>query len=173
MDSGSKDWLGSIWVFLVGLSLSLSGAFFCWWLWATWEKACAMDDWREVPAEVISSEVRSSRFNEFSRPVFFPVIRYRYEAAGESQVGEAIRRVPVRSADEEQARKWVKRFPVGLPIRAYVDPHDPGRAVLRRDTKASLYAIWFPLLFVATGLGMAINALRGRAKNRAPLHPNA
>jgi hypothetical protein len=41
----------------------------------------------------------------------------------------------------------------------YVDPKSPDRAVLKRDTKAALYSIWFPCLFVIGGAGMILSAL--------------
>ena len=42
---------------------------------------------------------------------------------------------------------------------AYVNPSDPDFAVLKPDTKAAGYSIWFPLLFVVGGLGITVRAI--------------
>lgn len=160
MESRSKDWLGRIWIFLVGCGLFLTGAFFCWWLGAAWQRAREMDRWLEVPAEVLSFEVREYRFNELSQMEYVPEVRYRYEVSGGAFVGDAIRRVPVRTARRDRAEAWGNEFPPGKRVRAYVDPVDPARAVLKKNSKAALYAIWFPALFVLAGMMMCINALR-------------
>ena len=49
-----------------------------------------------------------------------------------------------------------------IAINAYVaDPDDPSVAVLKRDSKASIYTVGFPLLFVAGGIGMVVRAFLG------------
>lgn len=166
MESRSKEWLGRTWIFLMGVGLASAGGFFCWWLWAAWERARLMDSWLEVKAEVVSSKVIPYRFNEFSEPEFVPEIRYRYLRLGQTYEGGQIRRVPVRSASEEQARRWVKRFPQGREVLAYVNPRDPDQVVLKKNSKAALYAIWFPALFVALGLRMSWKALLSPDKLR-------
>ena len=45
-------------------------------------------------------------------------------------------------------------------MTVYFDPDDPQLSVLKRDTKASLYSIWFPFLFVVGGAGMVFSAVR-------------
>jgi len=42
----------------------------------------------------------------------------------------------------------------------FVNPTAPDEAVLKRGSRGALFSIWFPLLFVVGGLGVAINALR-------------
>jgi hypothetical protein len=42
-----------------------------------------------------------------------------------------------------------------------VHPRDPDFAVLKPDSLAPGYSIWFPALFVVGGLGMAGKAARG------------
>jgi hypothetical protein len=50
----------------------------------------------------------------------------------------------------------------------YVNPSDPTIAILKHGTRAALYSIWFPLLFVVGGLGIAWTAIRRKAP--APVH---
>ncbi|RFC49046.1 MAG: Protein of unknown function DUF3592 [Verrucomicrobia bacterium] len=148
------------WKVFLGLTLVSAGSFFCWWLFATWQKAARMDSWLPVRAMVLSSKVVPWQFNEFSQIRYQPRIRYRYESAGAPRESERIRRVAIRSAHPEQAAAWVEKFPQGALVTAWVDPANPDSAVLKRDSKAALYSIWFPALFVAGGLGMILSALR-------------
>jgi hypothetical protein len=149
-----------LWKIFLGLSLVGAGSFFCWWLFATWQKAAKMDAWLPVQALVLSSEVVPWQFNEFSQTHYQPRIRYRYESGGAIRESERIRRVAIRSAHPEKAASWVDRFPAGALVTAWVDPATPDFAVLKRDSKAALYSIWFPALFVAGGFGIIWTALR-------------
>ena len=151
-----------VWMAVMGLSLSAAGSFFCWWLFATWQKASLMDSWVATPAMILSSEVVPWRFSEFSQPEFQPRIRYRYEAAGSFRESDQIRRVAIRSSQQKAAQEWTERFPTGALVTAWVDPKAPDSAVLKRDSKASLYSIWFPGIFVAGGLGLVWSALFSR-----------
>jgi hypothetical protein len=47
---------------------------------------------------------------------------------------------------------------------AFVNPAQPDFAVLKPDTKAAGYSIWFPLLFVVGGLGIVVRAIVRRAR---------
>jgi hypothetical protein len=47
---------------------------------------------------------------------------------------------------------------------AFVNPAEPDFAVLKPDTKATGYSIWFPLLFVVGGLGIAGRAIVKQAR---------
>ncbi|MEO0447237.1 MAG: DUF3592 domain-containing protein [Verrucomicrobiota bacterium] len=151
---------GLLWMGSMGLFLALVGSFFAWWLWATWKKAGLMDSWAATEARILQSEVRTYQFNEFSRIEFFPFIQYEFLWEGTPQQSEQLRRIPIRSAHQDKAEKWVRRYPVGKRITAFINPADPSISVLKRDSKASLYAIWFPCLFVAGGLGILFASMR-------------
>jgi hypothetical protein len=45
-----------------------------------------------------------------------------------------------------------------MPTTCRVNPHDPDFAVLKPDSLAPGYSIWFPALFVIGGLGMTVRA---------------
>ena len=119
-----------------------------------------MDDWTAVEGEILASSVETWRYNEFSQLSYKPAIRYRYQTGGEEYTSERIRRVPIRSAAPDKAEKWTERFPAGISATVYFDPADPSASVLKRDSKAALYSIWFPLLFVVGGAGMVVGATR-------------
>jgi hypothetical protein len=156
-----------LWMALMGLVLTAAGSFFCWWLFATWQKAARMDSWISTPAVILSSEVVPWRYSDYSMVEYQPRIRYRYEAAGMARESEHIRRVAIRSSQESSAREWVEKFPAGALITAWVDPKNPEMSVLKKDSKAALYSIWFPALFVAGGLSMLWSSVFGRQLPRA------
>jgi len=156
----ARDLPARVWKAFLGLVLMVCGAFFCWWLFATWKKAARMDAWLPVEGQVLSSVVGTWQFNEFSSLEYEPRIRYRYEVDGRFHESGRIRRVPIRSAHMDKAQSWVARYPAGVPVKVWVDPADPSAAVLKRDSKAALYSIWFPGLFIAGGAGLVWTAIR-------------
>tara|TARA_R110002096_G_scaffold4501_13_gene21137 strand:- start:1973 stop:2461 length:489 start_codon:yes stop_codon:yes gene_type:complete len=158
--SANANLAGRIWKIGLGLSLIAVGSFFVWWLWAVWDKAGDMDDWQEAPGQIIASSVADWRYNEFSRLEYEPRVRYRFQVGTKDYVGERIRRVSIRSTSSAKAKKWIERYPAGESVTVYFDPDDPQLSVLKRDTKASLYSIWFPFLFVVGGAGMVFSAVR-------------
>jgi hypothetical protein len=46
----------------------------------------------------------------------------------------------------------------------YVNPADVNFAMLKPDSKAAGYSIWFPMLFVIGGLGIALRAISGERR---------
>jgi hypothetical protein len=49
-----------------------------------------------------------------------------------------------------------------MVTRCRVNPADPAVAVLRIDSRAPGYSLWFPALFVVGGVGIVVGALRRR-----------
>ena len=151
---------GRIWKILLGLALIAVGSFFVWWLWATFQKAGEMDSWTQVSSEVIASTVIETRYSEISRPTYEPVVQFVYEIDGKTHIGEKIRRVTIKKSSRDAAQAWADLFPVGSKPTAFVNPKSPKISVLKRDSKAALYSIWFPALFVVGGAGMIVTAFR-------------
>lgn len=147
---------------IFGLSLAGAGGFFAWYLWQVHEKAAEQNHWRETPCLILQSRVDEEVRAPQSAMIFRPAITYRYAAGGRELTSETIRRVHPESTSREKMEALVERYPAGSSARCFVDPEDPGRAVLIRDSKAALYSIWFPLLFVVGGLGVIWTAVRRR-----------
>ncbi len=143
----------------MGLFLALAGAAFAWGLYQAWQKAEETRRWTPVPCLIISSAVQSERPSRHANIAHRAELRYRYHIAGQEKTGSKIKRVDGASSHEETARKVVEEFPVGSQATCYVNPANPDDTVLKHGSRAPLYSIWFPLLFVAGGLGMIWGAL--------------
>ena len=53
----------------------------------------------------------------------------------------------------------IKEYPAGKTTTCRVNPNNPDFAVLKPDSLAPGYSIWFPGLFVIGGLGITFRAL--------------
>lgn len=146
----------------MGLFLAAAGLLFTWVLWTSWQRAEETRRWVPTPCRIISSQVVSERPTPHSNLAHQAEVRYAFTFEGKSLTGTHIKRVDSVSQHEENARKKLEEYPVGLETNCYVNPAQPQQTVLVHDSRAALYSIWFPLLFVFGGLGMAWNAMRRR-----------
>ena len=144
----------------MGLFLVLAGMLFTWVLWRAYQRAEETRSWVETPCTIVQSSLHSERPTPGSNLSYRPEIRYAYEFNGRTFIGRNIKRVDGRSAHEERVRSTLAQYPAGLQTVCHVNPQSPWEAVLLHGTRAALYSIWFPLLFVAGGFGMIWNALR-------------
>jgi len=145
----------------MGLTLILAGAFFAWRMWLSFEKAQITRGWTEVPCRITSSRVVSERPTPNSPPAHRVELRYEYQRDGVKHVGTRIRQVeaaPTQHLDNARAKQ--QSYPTGSVQKCFVDPAAPEVAVLEHASRAALYSIWFPLLFVVGGLGMLRGAFR-------------
>jgi hypothetical protein len=105
--------------------------------------------------------------DEFSPMEFRQEIVFGYEFAGARRTGDRLTlRENPWSADRAEMEKRAAALPAGATTTCRVDPANPDFAVLKPDSLAPGYTIWFPGLFVAGGIGMVIRAIRGPAKRR-------
>lgn len=61
--------------------------------------------------------------------------------------------------DAQRIGGLVTKYPVGSKQVCWVNPKDPQMAVLKKETKAPGYSIWFPILFLVGGLGVMVKAV--------------
>lgn len=155
-----KQLAGRLWLTAMGLFLAAAGTVFTGVLWRAYERAAETRAWTEVPCTVVSSRIDSKRPSPNSNITHRVEIRYRYEFDGKPFTGSRIKKVDIPTTHEERARSRQERFPTGLETTCFVNPEAPDEVVLQHTTKAALYSIWFPLLFVVGGLGMAWTAWR-------------
>jgi Protein of unknown function (DUF3592) len=145
---------------VMGVVLALVGSVFTGVLWRAWQRAEETRRWIETPCLVVSSQLVSERRSPQSNIKHTIQVRYRYEVAGRSYLGHRIRRVDGPKGDLAEAQGLRQEFSPGQKLSCWVQPEEPAMAILRHDTRAPLYSIWFPLLFVIGGLRMAWAAWR-------------
>lgn len=150
----------------MGLAIAAAGGFFLWFLWKNFDVATEMDPWVETPCQILAATVDDSQINQHFETVYEFQVSYRYEFDGETYLGEQVKSKELTSGVPKKLEKWQRRFVSGEASVCYVNPKDPEEAVLVRDTKASIYSLWFPGLFVVGGLGMALSALVSGLRRR-------
>lgn len=159
--STDSHWGGRLWMSGMGLTLAAAGAFFFWFLWKNYAVAGRMDHWAETPCEIVASTVDGSAMDQHFQTKYEFQVTYRYEWEGRTLLGDRAKSKPVVAGIRKKLDSWESRFPTGRQTVCYVNPDDPAQAVLERDTKASIYSLWFPALFVVGGLGIVITSLFG------------
>lgn len=153
---------------LLGLAIAVAGAVFVWLMWASFQRARAMDAWIGVPCEILESRLAEEILNPNTPVNYRPVIRYRYESGGRSIESTRIRRIETKSSRRQKMEALLARFPAGVDSTAWVNPADADDSVLIRDKRTAIYSIWFPFLFVVGGLGIALSSLVRNLNPRRP-----
>lgn len=149
-------------VFL-GLSLALIGGLFVGLLGRSFLRAWEMRSWGEVSCVILSSEIEERRHDEFSPPEYRQNLSYGYEWEGRQFTGSNLTlRDNPWSSKRELMEKRVADYPAGKITSCRVNPSSPDISVLKPDSLAPGYTIWFPGLFVVGGLGISFRALRKR-----------
>ncbi|MEO7100198.1 MAG: DUF3592 domain-containing protein [Luteolibacter sp.] len=153
---------GRLFLMALGLSLAAMGALFVWLMGRSFLRAWEMRSWPEVPCVILTSEVAEKRHDSESPMEFRQDLSFGYEWKGESHTGDHItlRDNPWSSQRAEMESRSAD-YPVGKTTTCRVNPANPNFAVLKPDSLAPGYSIWFPALFVVGGLGIAVRALRG------------
>ena len=161
--SSSKSSGGRWFLVAVGLSLALIGGIFVWLMARSFLRARDMHAWPQVPCEVISADLTERRHDPQSPREFRLDVVYGYEWQGKRLTSDrfSLRGSPWTSK-MNLAESRLQEFPVGRRTVCWVNPHIPEYAVLKPDSLAPGYSIWFPSLFVVGGLVMAIRALFDR-----------
>lgn len=144
----------------LGLSLILMGAGGTIWLWRSYQHAVETRSWLPVEALIVSSEVLTDRATPHSPLRYTTALRYRYTMDGRTHNSSRIKRVDGPSSHKGKAEALAETYRAGRTVTCYVNPAMPDFAILEHASRAALYSIWFPLLFVAGGGGMLISAVR-------------
>ena len=160
--TSSQFTAGRLWLLLLGVLLALAGIVFTWVLWTAWQRAEETRRWVPAACRIVVSKVTMERPTPNSNPAYRPDIRYSYAFSGGSYTGTRLKRVDSPSQHQDVVIQRLQPWPPGSESTCFVNPSNPGMAVLKHDTRAALYSIWFPLLFVVGGLRMAWGALRSR-----------
>jgi hypothetical protein len=143
----------------MGLFLALAGLLFTGVLWRSYQRAMETRTWIETPCRIVSSVVLSEHPTPHSPMAYRLGLQYEYTFKGTRYIGTKVKRVEGESAHRERAEALADDYRSGRTTVCFVNPAKPEEAILQHGTKAALYSIWFPLLFVLGGGMMALRSL--------------
>jgi hypothetical protein len=150
---------------ILGLALALIGGIFVWLMTRSFLRAREMNSWPLVNCVILTSEVGERRHDQNSRPEFRHDISFGYEWQGEVKTNNHLTlRGSPWSSNRGLIEARIAQYPVGKTTQCRVNPNDPNSAVLKTDSLAPGYSIWFPGLFVVGGLGITYRAIAYRPR---------
>ncbi|MEO0414562.1 MAG: DUF3592 domain-containing protein, partial [Verrucomicrobiota bacterium] len=125
------------------------------------------DPWVETPCRIIKSEIDDSHESQHYATLYEPVVHYTYNIDGKEYTGTKVKTLAPRSVNVKKALKITDQYPEAASALCYVDPKNPSEAVLKKPrSKAPLFTVWFPGVFVFAGVGLIFNAIRYRDKRQ-------
>ncbi len=144
----------------IGMTIALLGVLFVWLMGRSYLRAREMRSWPEAPCVILSSEIEERLHDPQSPREYRLNVSFGYEWKGQPKTGDhlSLRGSPW-SSKRELAEKRAAEFPSGTSTTCRIDPKNPDFAVLKPDSLAPGYSIWFPGLFVVGGLGIAARAM--------------
>ena len=141
------------------VTIIIVGLLFAVLMWRSYLRAREMESWPRVEAVVLSSGVAERRVGDSGPREFRFEVLYGYEWEGQRRSsGRWTLRGSPWSSKPGKAGQLAAEFPTGATVTCSVSPDDPGLAVLKVDSRGPGYSLWFPLLFVAGGIGIVVGA---------------
>jgi hypothetical protein len=150
-----------VYLTIIGLMLALAGGIFSWLMWRSFQRARDVESWPQVPCVILRSETEERQIDP-NGPVerrFGVLFGYHWQGMPRESELLNLRGSPW-SSKEAGVQYLVDRYPEGSQQQCRVNPAAPEMAVLEPESKAPGYSLWFPLLFVVGGLGIAAGAWR-------------
>ena len=162
-----------IYLTLIGLLLAGAGGVFTWLMWRSFARANRILDWPSVPCTIIRSEiVEEYRVSPEMPPEYTFGVLYSYDWGDEAYDSEQLSlRGAGWSKSSEKAEALLRAYPAGEVTECRVNPDSPQEAVLRVESRAPGYSIWFPLIFVVGGLGTVAGAWLRKAEPKTSAEP--
>lgn len=114
--------------------------------------------WIETPCEIVRCKVktppRSSGSSSNAKTRSYVDILYKYIYKGEKYHSDIFSFLGGASYDYEYVQKIVDQYPIGGQSVCFVNPNDPGTAVISKEIDmASLFLGFIPLFFTLFGIG--------------------
>jgi hypothetical protein len=148
----------------IGLSTAAIGAVFVWLLGQSYLNAKAMRAWPQAPCTILLSTVEERQHDPFSPFEYRHSILFGFEFQGKNHTSTLLSlRGNPWSKNRTDVEKRMKALPQGTRTSCFISPTAPHIAVLKTDSLAPGYSIWFPSLFVLGGLVMAVRAIKPRS----------
>lgn len=132
------------------------------WLMArSYQNAKLTRTWVESPAMILQADIIDRQIGTHVPTDYAANVLYGYEFNGSRLTSRLISpRGSKWAKDRGKAELELEGLETGLMTTCWVNPQHPHNAILRHDTKAAGYSIWFPTLFFVGGLGVMAGAFR-------------
>ena len=114
-------------------------------------KTVATYSWKETPATILASSVTEAK--KGNEP-FSVAVSFKYQWEGRSYTSDRYQTSPETDSEYAKVYGQIVDLPTGTLTHCYVDPRDPGQAVLRRKSLGTAFFLLLPLVFIAMGGGM-------------------
>jgi hypothetical protein len=128
-------------------------------MWRSYARAKGMTSWPKVPCLILQSSVEEQRIGTTVAPEYRLQVLYCYDFDGspyESRLWSLRGSMPRN--DRATVEELVATYSSGSMTQCWVNPRQPSQAVLKLDTRAAGYTLWFPGLFLLGGMGMIVGA---------------
>lgn len=117
--------------------------------------------WIETPCRITHSAVETHQSSDGS--TYSVDIHYTYAWEGRQYASQRYGFMSVSSSGYSGKNAVVNRYPVGAAAVCFVNPQDPGEAVLTRDFKLTYLIGLFGLPFFLVGFGVLVAGLRKKS----------
>lgn len=158
--STDRNLSGRLFLCLIGVMLLLAGGVFEWLLWRSYQHAKATRQWPQVEALVLESEIAERQYmgspKEYSARVLYV---YNYESK-EYRSSRISPRGSKWTKSLDEANNQLSEYPLNDHPSVWVNPEDHSLSILKHDTKAAGYTLWFPALIIVGGGGIVVSAFR-------------
>lgn len=136
------------------------GAVFGWLMIRSYQHAKASRAWPQTEAVVLRSVIDQRTFKGSPTEYRLNVL-FGYSYGGEEYTSDRISPRGAKWTKEAESVELLEnKYAAGTTHTTWVNPADPGHAILEHDTKAAGYTLWFPALIIIGGGGMVWGALR-------------
>ncbi len=142
------------------------GMLFCVALYKGYWRADETRVWTKTPCVIERAWIEEGRKTHDSPTSYRFRVEYGYRFEGREYTGDRVKRVDGATSIRSKAEGLLEKYPEGLETQCFVNPAVPDEAVLRHDTLAVGYSIWFPGLFVVGGVGIVVSGMRGWLRRR-------
>ena len=162
--------LGDIFMCGIGFSLILMGGLFCWLMLRSYDRAAAMRHWPQAECLILESTLNTTQMPGDPSPEYRHQVRFRYQWQGRDLESHLLSlRGSPPSAQREKIEKSLHAFPAGEKATCWINPQKPEQAILRLDSQAAGYSLWFPALFIVGGVGIIVGTLRRQGHTHSAL----
>lgn len=143
--------------------LLIVGGVFEWLMIRSYLHARESRSWSQVEAVVLRSEIEARQIMGYPQEVRFNIL-FKYNHEGQEITSERLSpRGSKWTKDEASVHQLAVDYQIGTVHTAWVNPDRPDKAILKHDTKAAGYTLWFPALIMIGGSGMIWGAFyRGK-----------